>query len=189
MAATALTTFTQTINENETWSGSTSISGLAAGPTGQGNIVNSFVLAKSSNTSVGGADVKLFQLLTITASSSSTINLQSFTDIANASTTNLMYRVKYVRIWLLSTSQTAPDGTAGTACTGIAVGNAGSNPFSFGLSSTTTTFTINNGSQYEYRDGSATGIAVSSAAKNILVTNSDSANSAIVLVEVTGGTT
>lgn len=143
------------------------------------------VSGSPANNTVGGADEVYAACVHISASGTATINLQNLTDVVNQPSMAFA-RVKYWRFGLLSLLD---DPTNGSACTGITVGNAGSNPFLFNLGGTTPTFTIHNGSFLEYADQSAAGFTCSSANENILITNNDSVNAAGVLVIICGGST
>jgi hypothetical protein len=193
MAATPLNSLSFTLSENVTWTGSQLTAGLGGGPTGSGTITNSFTLTKGTNTSSGNADCKFFGVYTVTYSGSTSVTLQNFTDITGYAT-NSFARIKYLRIWLLGASQYAPDGvTVGTTCTGVTVGGAYANPYPFITTpltngTSTASFVINNASQYEYRDGSGTGLALTSTTNTVWLVNNSASSQAIILVEAVGGT-
>ena len=73
------------------------------------------------------------------------------------------------------------DSVNGTACTGVTVGAAGSNPNLMFLNSTTPTFGLLNGDVIAYGTTTAAGITVSSSHCNVLITNTDSGHGAAVL--------
>ncbi len=162
--------------------------GLSSGITSSNTASKTTQYTKgNANNAALGADEAYFLLTTVSASSNETINLQNFSDVCGENA--LLARLKCVRIHLLGASETAPDGTAGTACSSVTVGNAGTHPNELFMGGTTQTFTVNNASCLTYQDGSAAGIAVSSTACNVLITNNDSANSAVLLITVIGGST
>lgn len=140
------------------------------------------VAGSPANNTAGGADELYANTLTISASGTATINLTSFTDACNQTSVSLS-RVKAWRFWLLSSS----DSSLGNACTGITVGNAGSNPFLFNWGGTTPTQSLGNGEFFEWATPNAAGIAVSGSHENILITNTDSVNAAVVQVVICGG--
>lgn len=184
---TALNSLSYTSTENVQSSGSVTVAGSNTGVSGGTPIVRAYSLKTGiANASPGGADEQYFGVLTIAASGNATINLGSFTNIAGQ-VSSAMARAKEWRFWLLGLLQSAPDGTVGTACSGITVGG-GSNPFEFNLSGTNT-MTIENAGDMVYRGGAAGFTIVSGTNSNVKIVNNDSGNSAVVLVEITGGST
>jgi hypothetical protein len=185
--ALASLTYTRQMGLNA--SGASASTGVA-GASFNVNQVQQFSLGKSAtNTQPGGADEIYSTVLQIAASGNATINLKSFTDALGVAGIAAA-RVKAWSIRLLGASQQSPDGSiTGNACSQITVGNAGSAPFPFNMSSATTTFTVPNSSEDAYNDGSANGIAVSAGTENVLITNNDGANQANVLVIFVVGTT
>jgi hypothetical protein len=137
-----------------------------------------------ANASAGGGDMVLSKIYSIGASSSTTIDLTSFTDFLER-TGGALARVKYLEAWLLSA---ADDATSGTAASSVTIGDAASNPFLWRLGGTTPTFTLANGEQVIWSARSAAGIAVGSA-KNLKIANNDAGVAAAVLVTIVGGTT
>ena len=140
----------------------------------------------NNNTAVLGSNEAYFLLSSIAASGTLTLALNSLTDVCNQAAVNFV-RLKAWRFHLLAATDSAPDGTSGTACSGVTIGG-GSNPFAFGQASATA-FTLNNGSRWGVCDGSANGYAVGGSAYNINITNLDATNAAKLLVLLVGGTT
>jgi hypothetical protein len=129
-------------------------------------------------------------LLTIAGGASTTLDLEALTDVFGDALD--FARVKAIRIWLLSATDDAPDGTAdaGTACSGVTVGNAASNQFAgsgYPISDAATgTFTLANGDQFARATGSAGGWVVDATHKNLKVLNNDGAVAAKVWIEMFG---
>ena len=174
--------------------------------TGHGNTVNQSSLAKAialgtsaANAAAGGSDEVYSTILTITASSSTSLDLTSLANIFG--TTITFARIKAVVIRLLASTDTDSSGTAlGTAATYIVIDNTVTNA----LSSQSNTgwfsnaaegaangskFTIPNGAFLAFSLGNAAGVVVDGTHKVIKLTNGDSSLSAKVLVTLIGGST
>jgi hypothetical protein len=117
----------------------------------------------------------------IIASGTATINLQSLVDVVGQTTT--LVRVKGLLFQLLSSTD---DPTKGTNCSGVTIGNAGTHPFVGFLGGTSQTFTLGNGEALGWLSPSANGLAVTSTAENILITNNDGSNAAAVQITILG---
>ena len=177
---------TDTLTVSDSASGTAIINGIQQAVGGVSSRLSYTYKNSLGNGNPFGADETTQLILTIPPSATYTINLQSLNNIANQPGVNLLVLRKYT-IALLNAQQTAPDGlTVGNACSSITVGNAGSNPNALNLGGTTQTQTVNNGSGIAYADGSAAAIPVSGTAKNVLITNNDAINAAIVYVSLTG---
>lgn len=126
-------------------------------------------------------------ILTIAEGSSATLNLQSLTDMFGTAGIVLVRLKKYF-FKLLSAID---DSLAGTACSSVTIGNAGSDPHLLNMGGTTPTQTLlgsatTNGDQISYASADADGLAVSATVKNVLVTNNDSGHAAAVFYDLGG---
>ena len=122
-------------------------------------------------------------ILSIAASGTSTINVQSLADIWGNTGVSLV-RIKGLLFQLLSTAQ---DPINGTVCSGVTIGQAGSNPFLMFLTGTTPGMVLGNGEAIGWATPLAAGnTSISGSAKNILITNNDSVNAAAVQVSILG---
>lgn len=148
--------------------------------TAQGNPKKNIAF-KTGTTTSGQIDELYSTILSIAASGTQTLNLQSLLDVIGQ-TTNLV-RIKGVLFQLLSTTD---DSVNGTACSGVTVGNAGSDPNPMFLGGGTMTFVLSNGDALGWQTPSANGLTVSSTVKNVLITNNDSVNAAAVQVTILG---
>lgn len=191
-----MNSLTATLTQNVKTTGYNTLTGLGAVGGSSPNATKSDKFGSTTaNAASMGADLVHFKLYTIAASGSTTIDLTSVTDLAGSTAT--FARLKAWRIHLLKATETAPDGTAGTACSSILVGNAASNAHLLGLSvvlngasggSPLPAKTINNGGCWSDSDDSAAGLVVDSSHKNVKILNNDSGVSAQVLVCFIGGT-
>jgi hypothetical protein len=185
-----LASMTYTDQRGLVWSAALASSGVVGQAAGV-NVPGQFQLSAGiGNTSPNGANELYSAVIQIAASGTATINVQSFTDVlGQTGAASAMARLKTMKMWLLGTGQTSPDGSvSGTACSGITVGNAGSNPHPMFLTVAATTFTLNNASSISWDDGSANGVPASATVKNILITNLDASNAANVVLTIGGGT-
>jgi hypothetical protein len=123
-------------------------------------------------------------ILTISASSSTTLNLQSLTDVLGST------GVTWVRIkeWVFALLSVAQDSVAGTAASAVVIQGGASNPNTLSLAGTTPTYTLVNGGQWGHADPSAGGITVSPSVENVKVANSDGVNAAAVAYALGGAT-
>lgn len=178
-------------NSTVSVSGTKNVAGLANGLGSANNVATkSQGYTKSlANTSPLGADENYSLLLSIAASGTASIDLSSFVDLAGQTVTLVGGRLKAWRFHLLGAADVAPDASSGTACSGVAIGNAASNAHTLNLSAATTTQTVNNGSCLHYGDGSAVGFVVDATHKIILLTNADAGVVAKVLVSLIGCST
>lgn len=185
----SLDTLKFTVTSSLNWTATKNVAGQASGNTNT-NAPNKSTTyqASTANNLVGGADEMYSLLLSIPASSSTTIDLTNFQDILSQAAVSLA-RLKFGQIRLLGATESAPDGTAGTACSGITVGNAATNPFSFNLVTPTETFTVDNAGRWEYAGGGASGFTVDGTHKSVKIANNDGANAAKVYLTFVGGTT
>lgn len=159
-----------------------------------GTPANSTTMPLKSSYVIGGNVVKgvnevASNVLTISASGSATLNLQSLTDMLGTTGVVLVRLKRYV-FWLLSAND---DATAGTACSAVVIGG-GSNPCLLGMGGTTPTMTLNgntsdSGDKWCYASTTATGITVGGSSMNVLCTNSDSSHTAALYYNVAGSTT
>src|SRR5262245_4007353 len=119
--------------------------------TGSGNIGLNVAAAKTMTFSLGTGALQgneLYgELLTISTSATNNLDLNGARTNLAGSATVTVARVKAILIWLLATTDTAPDGsTTGTACSSITVGAAASNPCALGFGdAASNTWTIYNG--------------------------------------------
>lgn len=175
MSYSALTGYLQT-QFNYQVSGTQVSTGLPFPPA---SVSNQFQIKQSYGLGSGAGAVNIISafIQAISASSGATINLQSLTDVLGATVTS-MTKLKEYLFCLLNATQ---DSVNGTAAASVAIGNAGSNQCPLAMSSTTTTYTVNNGGNWAHGDPGASGITVSSTVKNVLVTNNDAGLAAAVL--------
>lgn len=173
--------------------------------TGNQTLANSFTalpqvsngvnFSKKSNypttgtTSANEANQCSCTLYSISASSSTTIDLSAaVTNIVNSSTSTFA-RIKSIMIQLLSTTD---DSVNGTACTSITVGDAASNQWisqslSGGLSTATSQIDIANGGFcIPLSCDNANGTPVGSSYKSFKIVNNDSGHAAAVAISVIG---
>jgi len=144
------------------------------------NTVNASRSISFGGNVAGGANSVVNTIVTIAASGTATLNLQSLTDVINGA--SVWVRLKTFVFWLLGTTD---DSVNGTTCSSVSIGNAGSNgcPLDMGAIANTRTLTTNSGygDWTAYGTNSAAGITVSASVKNVLITNNDSVNAAAVL--------
>lgn len=143
------------------------------------NVANTINLKVSYAIGSGAGQVNeaITEILTIAASGSATIDLTVLADVLNTSGVALT-KLKAFLFALLSAAQ---DTINGTACSGIVIGNAATNGNKLNMGAVTDTKILTNGDIDSYATASAAGITVSSTAKSVLVTNSDSGVAAGVL--------
>jgi hypothetical protein len=150
--------------------------------TAQGNPKKN--IAFKTGTTAGGQinelASKIFPIAAGT-SSTTTVNLQSLLDVLGQTTS--LVRIKGLMFQLLSP---ADDADNGTACSGVTIGNAGSNANQMFLGATTHTIVLGNGEAVGWLSPSANGLAVGSTHENVLLTNNDNAVAAAVQVTVLG---
>src|SRR5262245_48340802 len=91
--------------------------------TAQGNPKKNIAF-KTGTTVTGQINELASKIFNLAASGTTTINLQSLLDVLG--TTAVLVRIKGLMIQLLSATD---DPDNGTACSGVTVGNAGSNAF------------------------------------------------------------
>lgn len=157
-------------------------------PTGLADTTNNFTFNKSHSftlgTGAGTANQFYAALRTLSGGASETIDLNgSLTDLVG-NTSILVDNICGMAIMLLSASDTAPDGeTVGTACTGITIGAAGSNPFVGPLGGTAPTITLPSGGWIAFARSDATGwSSAAGSADNLQVVNNDGAVAAKYLI-------
>lgn len=188
------------------WNAGTNVSGHAQ-RTNQTALSKNIALGTSAaNNAAGGANSVYSALLSINASSSTTLDLTSVTDILGNSLD--FARVKAIVIRLLASTETDPSGTAiGSAATSVTIDNTVTNALSAqshtgwfdnanegtstgGMGDATgSKFTIPNGGWMGFGVGNAAGVVVDSTHKALKITNNDSGVAAKVLVTILGGTT
>ena len=137
----ALTTLSATLSAVFNFQASLAKSGLT--PEQQNTNVGKAMKFSLGTGALQGQEIYA-TLLSIAASGNTTIDLQVLQDVCGQ--TLSFSTVKGFFVWLLSTSDSAPDGTAGTACSAVTLGAAASNPFLGPLGGTTPTITLPNGS-------------------------------------------
>jgi len=144
-------------------------------------------VSTTAAAAAGGADELVAGVATITASSSTTLDLTSIANVAGDTTA--FARIKFVAFRLLGASDTAFDGTTvGTAATPVTIGNAASNATQMFLGGDTETIILTNGDWVAYATGGAAGKVIDSTNKNVKIANGDAAVSAKVLYVFGGGT-
>lgn len=183
-----MNTLTATISQGANITGSNNVAGLGAGPGSGNNLSKTDVFKQSiANGAVLGADEVHEKLYTIVGAGTVTIDLTAVVDLAGQTIT--FARIKFYRFHLLRAAETALDGTVGTACSGVTIGNAAANANLLDLGGTTPTMSLKNGGCKSHTDLSAAGITVDATHKNILITNNDAVNTAQLLVTFGGGST
>lgn len=165
------------------------INGPSSGITINPQAVQNTITAKRSVVLGGnvanGANEGALAILTIAPSGTATINLQTLTDFMNVASVVLI-RLKSFFFWLLGTGD---DSVNGTVCTGVTIGNAGSNANQLDMGAVTHTRLLTNGDWTAYGTGSAAGLTVSGTHLNILITNTDGTNAAGLMYGLFGATT
>ncbi len=144
----------------------------------------------AANAAAGGSDEFATVKFTIVGGGNSTIDLTSVVDVFGS--TISFARIKAAAFFLLSAGQATPDGTVGTACSGVSVGNAGgdgTNGQKLDLGAKTSTFTLGNGGNHIVANGNAAGWVVDGTNKLLYFVNNDGAVTAQLYVVLQGGTT
>jgi hypothetical protein len=121
------------------------------------------------------------KIFSVAASGTATIDLRSLLDVLGQSVT--LVRVKGLLFQLLSTTD---DPANGTACSGVTVGNAGSNPNALFLGATSHTIVLGNGEAVAWLSPLAAGLTVDTTHRNVLLTNNDPGVTAAVQITVLG---
>lgn len=200
----ALSSLTATVLAGVQWTAAKSITGSDyAQNTNSTNLRKTLSIGTSAaNAAAGGSDELYSAVTSLSASSSSSIDLTSIANILATSGVSLA-RVKAIMIRLLSTTD---DSSIGTAATAINIDNTVSNALSAQSSlggwfnnanegtatggagdATGSKFLIANGAVLLYATPVAAGILVDSTHKVIKLTNLDGAVTAKVQVTVIGG--
>jgi hypothetical protein len=148
--------------------------------TAQGNPKKNIAF-KTGTTTSGQINEVASAIFTIAGSGTHTVDLQSLLDVLGQ--TVVLVRVKGLLFQLLST---ADDSVNGTACSGVTIGAAGSDPFVGFLGGTNPTLTLGNGEALGWLSPSANGLPITSSTENVLITNNDGTNPAAVQVTVLG---
>jgi hypothetical protein len=190
---TPLSSVSATVTAGVNLAGGLTQAGL---PNPAGNAVNEQAnyAYKSSilNSAAFGTDQLYYLLNSIAASGNLTIDLSNYADISGRTGASLIGgRLKWWRFRVLATAETAPDGTAGTACSSVTFGNAagtGTNGWFGPLTNATATYAINGGSTWQHGDGTAAGYVVDATHKLLYFVNNDAANVAKLLVAFGGCT-
>lgn len=181
----ALDSLTATIRGLVTWTATDSLTGTDYGATSNNStITKSITLGTSAGNAVAlGADQLVSYLLTISASSSTTIDLTSLTNIIGSAA--VFARLKAVMFRLLSATD---DATNGTAAASVTIGNAAATVNTLFLDDDTYTFTVKTGEFILWGTPSAAGITVDSSNKSVKILNNSSTLSAVVQITLIGGT-
>lgn len=137
-----------------------------------------------ANNLSGGGDQLALRTYTIAASGTLTLDLTNIIDAIERSAA-LFARIKMVGFFLLGTA----DDSAGTACSSVTIGNAGSNAQKMFMTQGTYTFDLQNGECVFWATRQALGRTVDGTHKNVLITNNDGSNSAALQVMFAGGST
>lgn len=145
----------------------------------------------AANNAAGGGDECALFLTSVTASSNTTIDLTSVTDLLNTAAVTLA-RVKWVVFQLLSATD---DATNGNACSSVTLDSSAPNgwtsqSFSGGFGNATSKLDIPNGAVSNLIGVvSAAGVVVDSTHKIIKVINNDGALTAKFQTTLVGGST
>jgi len=137
-----------------------------------------------ANAAAGGGDQAMAQVLAIAPSGSATIDLTTFSNVANQAA-SVFARVKYLMIRLLSTG----DDSQGTACVGIQVSPGATNGWTGVFLNATSTLVLGNGDVFKWETQKAAGVTVDATHKTITITNVDASLAAKVQVIAVGGST
>jgi hypothetical protein len=142
----------------------------------------------------GAVNEVYWNVLTVGAGASTTLDLSAgLADVLGQ--TFGFARVKAFMVWLLSTAttDTLVDGTVGTACSGVTIGNAATNPWAgtgYPVSDQATgTITLANGEKRGWARGDATGWVVDGTHKSLKVLNNDGAVAAKLVIAALGADT
>ncbi len=141
-----------------------------------------------ADNALGGGDLVYGPVLrTLAPSTTETLTLSGsgLSDLLNDPNLNFA-RVKGLAVWLLSAAQTAPDGTAGTACTSIKLGG----DFLAGTGrpiSAAATLEVLGGCCHALQFGTAGGVTVTaSSTDQLTVQNPDASHAANYLIMIEG---
>jgi hypothetical protein len=138
---------------------------------------------------VGAVNEAYWNVLTVGAGANTTLDLSAaLTDVLGQ--TFGFARVKAFMVWLLAAADTLVDGTVGTACSGVTLGNAATNPWAgtgYPVSDQATgTITLANGERRGWARGDATGWVVDGTHKSLKVLNNDGAVAAKLVIAALG---
>lgn len=201
----SLSTLSATLTAQLSWTATKTLTGTAySAITNQSAIKKALSLGTSAaNAAVGGADELASFVTSVSASSSSSIDLTAMTDILNQSSASLA-RAKAIVIRLLSASD---DATNGTAAASITLDNTVTNALSAqshsgwfdnahegtatgGMGDATgSKFTIPNGGFLAFGTPAAAGVLVDGTHKVVKITNNDGAIAAKAETSFVGGST
>jgi hypothetical protein len=148
--------------------------------TAQGNPKKAIGFTTGTNTA-NQVDELSSKIYSVAAGGTANIDLTALLDVLG--NTVSLVRVKGLLFQLLST---ADDATNGTACSGVTIGNAGSNAFQMFLGAQAHTIVLGNGEAAAWLSPSAGGLTVNGTHKIVLITNNDVVNPAAVQVTVLG---
>lgn len=195
----ALSSLTSSFGPSVSWTAAKAITGADyASLANQSNIQKPAMAVgtAAANNAANGGDELCSSITSVSASSSTSIDLTSLTDILQATGTSLA-RVKAILIRLLSTTD---DATNGTAASSVTIDNTTSNSLSAQSHSGWfdngseggvggSKFTIPNGGFLMFGVGvtNTTGVVVDSTHKVIAVHNNDAGVTAKVQVTLIGG--
>lgn len=183
----ALSDLTFTFVPSRQWQASAARTGSDyASVTNQGSISTPVVTVSKSiaNATAGGGDSLASFIQSVPAAGTATIDLQALTDVLERSSHSFA-RLKYVEFRLLSVED---DATNGTACSGVTIGDAGSNPNKlFFTAAADMTCDLGNSDFIIWGTKRAAGNTVGGSTKNVLITNNDGAVAAKVQVTLCGG--
>lgn len=182
----AIDSLTSTVRALITWTASDTLTGSDYGPTSNNTTITKSVSLGTSaaNNVANGSDELISYIASISASSSTTLDLTSISNIIGA--TASLARVKAIMFRLLSTTD---DSTNGTACSSVTIGNAASNANQLFLDNDADTFTLKNGEMLVWASPQAAGLTVDGTNKNVKILNNDGAVTAKVQVTIIGGST
>lgn len=182
----AIGTLTVTVSQIQRWNAQNSPSGSIAPITnGSQNSLQQDYGTGSANNTLGGADEYFNFLLTLTASSSSTVDLTAMTNVLAQATVSIA-RIKAFQFQLLSVAQ---DSVNGTACSSISIGNAATNQQLLNLNATSSLYTVYTGGSWSYSDQTAGGFVVDGSHLNLKFLNNDAGVAAKIRIQIVGGTT
>ena len=184
----ALDTLTVTPANNLNWTATKNVAGLQPNSNSQSANKNYAYTSAAAVTAALGVNEFFASLFTIPSASTVTLDLTSFTDIMGVAATSFA-RVKFWSMRLLSSGDTAPDGTTvGTTCTRATIGGLTVSAFPFAWANSSNAITLDNGGMWSQCCGSTQGITVAAARSAVQIVNNDTNTSAQLLVIFAGAT-
>jgi hypothetical protein len=193
MASTNLTGLSQGESLQINWKADKNVGGLSQ-PSENANTLN-FSQNWTFGTGAAQANELYFAVLSIAGGGNQSLDLTSLMEILGQAGTTFGSLVE-VYIRLLAASDTMPDGSVGSACSGITIGNdvTANNPNGLfltgrdvaGDAASTPGIVLGNGEFIHWATALAAGIVVDGTHKKLLFTNNDGSVTAKVCVVLRG---